>query len=266
MMRIASLYSKFKRPLCGAALLLLAGCAGTQDGGVDAPADAVSVPVAVETAQTEIPETFTTVGKPTKTIETPWGPREIYDPGQDQAVVKAIRSLYELSDTSFGEVARIVGFGNLLRVGQSASDADTYTSTDRYIKTIKTARRTHYYDMLRLGCRQAAEVPCQYFGSFYFIQKCPDSNFGSMHLTSCEQKNLTSDYTDIGGPIVFPPPNQSNLKGADPKYHYTAYTCVIDGIENEIQGPLLIGGVSGYDLEQTERLLTNVECLEWQKP
>ena len=89
MMRIASVFSKLKRPLAGAALLLMAGCAGGQAADVqDAAADDVAVQSAA--AATE----FTTADKLTRTIETPWGPREVYDPAQDPQVKAAFERIY----------------------------------------------------------------------------------------------------------------------------------------------------------------------------
>ena len=58
-----------------------------------------SLPTAevIETAvkQAEI-QSFTTEGKPTKTIETPWGPREVYDPMQDSEVKQAFRQIMKI--------------------------------------------------------------------------------------------------------------------------------------------------------------------------
>ena len=58
-------------------------------------------PIAETKQQTPIPslEEFTTVGKPTKTIETPNGPVEIYDPTQDPEVIEEISSIYGNIDT-----------------------------------------------------------------------------------------------------------------------------------------------------------------------
>ena len=68
----------------------LAGCAsGTPDK------------VKAETKQqTPIPslEEFTTVGKPTRTIDTPMGPREVYDPAQDLEIQKAFNKFYKDSN------------------------------------------------------------------------------------------------------------------------------------------------------------------------
>jgi len=194
-------------------------------------------------------EMFTTKGKPTKTINTPWGAKEIYDPMKDEDVKLAIKNLYLRQDTSFGEVSRS---SKLITISEPED-----------IELIKTARKTHYFDVLRLGCRQPVEIPCQYYGTMYFKQTCPNLSFGSSQLNECELAKITTDYTDIGGPTVIPPNKRDHLKGENPVYNPTPYMCTIDGIKNTIPSPLYIGAVSGYSLEETTRLLTTVECLEW---
>ena len=39
-------------------------------------------------------ESFTTKGKPTTTIETPWGPKEVYDPTQDSEIREDFKIWY----------------------------------------------------------------------------------------------------------------------------------------------------------------------------
>jgi len=63
----------------------LAGCA------TDAP-DKASAETKQQTAIPS-PEEFTMVGKPTRTIDTPMGPREIYDPAQDPDIVEKFRNV-----------------------------------------------------------------------------------------------------------------------------------------------------------------------------
>ena len=92
--------------MCAAALGL-AGCMlggsenvaqGVSHAGLDEPAGA-----AQDTRQAngldiplDLPELsdFTTEGKPTKTIETPWGPREVYDATKDPEIVKVFNQIY----------------------------------------------------------------------------------------------------------------------------------------------------------------------------
>ena len=180
MMRIASLYSKFKRPLCGAALLLVAGCAGTQDGGVDAQADAGSVPVAVETALTEIPETFTTVGKPTKTIETPLGPREVYNPAKDEVVRGAFERLYE-------DGTKVVARRN----------AGTKFNDESDESTVFYARDAYYKSIIAEGCNILLSADCStiyYFKPLIKINGQPLGNYEeclNSKQGNCRWKNIT---------------------------------------------------------------------------
>ncbi len=51
--------------------------------------------VSAENSDPKLLETFTTKGKPTKTIETPLGARELYDPTQDEDVRKAFKRIYD---------------------------------------------------------------------------------------------------------------------------------------------------------------------------
>ena len=46
-------------------------------------------------------ENFTTIGKPTQTVETPLGPKEIYDPVQDKDVRAAFKLGYDQNDPMF---------------------------------------------------------------------------------------------------------------------------------------------------------------------
>lgn len=79
---------------------------------------------------------FTTVGKPTKTIETPWGPREVYDPAQDEEVSLAFKRLYSKGN----EVA------------------DAKTSDDAIL--IYSARDKKIRSYLRAGCSRVFSKEC----------------------------------------------------------------------------------------------------------
>jgi len=75
-----------------------AGFAGLVLGLLGCAAQDVAAPDTVDNAQvttettTEKPVEFSTIGKPTKTIETPWGPREVYDPAKDKEIVSRFRN------------------------------------------------------------------------------------------------------------------------------------------------------------------------------
>jgi len=60
-----------------------------------------SVDISNTTAAEFNPDSFKTEGKSTKVIETPSGPREIYDPLQDDEVRAAFKWLYEQNNSKF---------------------------------------------------------------------------------------------------------------------------------------------------------------------
>lgn len=48
-------------------------------------------------------ENFTTDGKPIKIIETPWGPREVYDPLQDEEIRSILRDWYSENKRTYAD-------------------------------------------------------------------------------------------------------------------------------------------------------------------
>ena len=82
-------------------------------------------------------ENFTTEGKPTKEIETPWGPQEIYDPVQDEVVKSAFKKVYDKKYTSTNYRNR--------EYRQKLADSD--------LLIIYLAKEIHNTDVLRLGCK-----------------------------------------------------------------------------------------------------------------
>ena len=272
MMRIASLYSKFKRPLCGAVLLLLAGCAGEQDGGVDAQADAGSASVAIETALTETPETFTTVGKPTKTIETPWGPREVYDPAQDEEVRTAFLSVFTRGDVTFGDVSRYNGitpqYPNRLTSFRKYTEPQIENKPDARI--LKTARQIQYYDLLRLGCKDVEELPNQKYGKLFFSEPCEDSELGSDEMSVCEMNSYVVNHR-LPSPYVTKnvnPEDAQTFRGSGDDSVLTEIPdyvrpLILNGNKYDIHFLTLIGPEGGPDEVSTIGLLNHARCVGW---
>ena len=64
-------------------VVMLDGC-GSSGAAILTPS---ALEVENEAAEVSV-ATFTTLGKPTKIVDTPWGPKEIYDPTQDPDVFK----------------------------------------------------------------------------------------------------------------------------------------------------------------------------------
>jgi len=127
---------------------------------------------AAETPQTPVaefdPDNFTTEGKPTKTIETPWGPRKVYDPAQDPSVAF---------------------FFKKWRDGQYAGAS----FPSEWAEVIYEAKRVQALDYARHQCMRQAFVGGCYEVDFVFKRNCDgQQNFHSKTLTSCESENYVT--------------------------------------------------------------------------
>jgi len=142
--------------------------------------------------QGDVPE-FTTEGKPTKTIETPWGPREVYDPTQDVEIKSIFKKWYEENQ-------------------YSAKEYKEHNQADYEI--INTAREINRLDMKRLGCLdvdtndgESVAVATKHGrnNTFdYFKGSCGvDHNFGSLNLTQCEKSKQLHIKTKIKPGTIF---------------------------------------------------------------
>ena len=195
------------------------------------------------------PESFTTEGKPTKTIETPWGPREVYDPAQDEEILKAIEDIYQRGDVFFGDVHRV------------PLDRPVKADKLKSVRLIRHARIIQSLDMSRAGCRIIYSVPCQAWTTTVFTASCPVPNFGHPDLSDCEKRNKIHRGV-FGGVVTVPPIVDSGFdRRAYPADAY--YTCRVGGIDGRIQTYNKVGVESGYNLEQTKTLLTVSECGKW---
>ena len=129
------------------ALSLSAGCAAvSQDGSSNS-----------SVASSELSSDFTIDGKPTETIETPWGPREIYDPTQDAVVRRAAQYIYDNNaDPLF--YASYNGFEHdgIRQYGQKEKDP-RFQDQDALISLAVWHKRMAYQD---LGCRRLVEAQC----------------------------------------------------------------------------------------------------------
>lgn len=245
--RLKVILQSWSEIICGALLVLItSGCNSYNQNKVSTDDDLTSKALSDTVS-------FTTQGKPTKTIETPWGPYEVYDPAQDEEVLAAIEEIYNQGDTTFGDLERNgrYGYKNEFRVEPQGT-----------AKLIRRVRRVQYYDLMRLGCSIPQAVPCEPRGITFLQAKCEDSIFGSYKLSKCEKENLRYNITDIGGPVLAPLKN--------PKMRWEGWlggwpsnVCTIAGIESSIQIPTYIGDVSDYNIEETQKLLTTTECLKW---
>jgi len=99
---------------------LAIGCAAQDTASLPAQTEAEAI-AQLESGAEINPETFTTEGKPTKTIETPWGPREVYDPLQDKDVRTAFEYIYKQNSPEF----RLVYISNSPRYTVAFNDKDS---------------------------------------------------------------------------------------------------------------------------------------------
>ena len=152
--------------MCAAALGL-AGCIlggsdkvaqGVSHAAQDEPAGAAQDTRQADGADTplDFPELsdFTTEGKPTKTIETPWGPREVYDPTQDEEVVTAFKKIYDSNK-----------FGQALH--ELADNEHSLNAQYKILRFAETAQLEGYFEH---NCRLVKSSEC---GSWYEqIENC----------------------------------------------------------------------------------------------
>ncbi len=140
--------------LCSA---VLSGCS------VKTSADAASEPQAtgVEQIEVTVSNVITTVGKPTKTIETPWGPREIYDPSRDEKIISVYQGWYD-GEFSFK------------------------SSSPRTKALLQKSSNIHTADYLRLGCMKVKWNVCG-LNDYVFQTDCKNLHaFGDENYSSCE--------------------------------------------------------------------------------
>ena len=145
---------------CGAAIAVLStallGCSNTESLSPQA-----KIETQAEVLKPTAAEEFTTKDKPTKTIETPWGPREVYDPTQDKKVMSSFLRLYNIGD-EIVEKQR----GSTL-----SNDAEI----------VYAAREKKFKSLLENGCAFITSNQC---GSYWSL----DDEI----LTSCLEKEQTN--------------------------------------------------------------------------
>ena len=108
---------------------------------------------------------FTTQGKPTKTVQTPWGEKRIYDPIQDAEVVSAYKYLYSLPAKHPGR--------------------------DIYADLFQDIRETQWADLMRIGCGGAEINGCSglYIESDAAFVCRNKLSMGQSDLNVCEAEN-----------------------------------------------------------------------------
>jgi len=132
--------------------------------------ESANKPTNVDTPTVTV-ENFTTQGKPTKTVQTPWGEKEVYDPAQDPEIIEA--------------------FEYVKRTHQRYGSIEKYDELKTYDKLFETVRDIQYYDMGRTGCQEITRQACGVYFEVFIENKirnsCPLPSFGSPSLDDCEQ-------------------------------------------------------------------------------
>ncbi len=187
---------------------VLSGCS------TKASADAAAEPQAakVEQADSQVtkvkqtdsgfPVEFTTEGKPTKTIETPFGDHELYDFYRDPQIVEYYNNFFE-ADTAH----------------QSNTSKDMITLNELIVRP---AFNTSLLDYYRIGCIKVVDSYCS-FHAAYLDPVCDiQKTLGTPELSECEQANITKFGHGMGGTAVYrgkeycePAPSVENLSSAN---------------------------------------------------
>ena len=131
---------------------------------------------------------FTVAGKPTKTIDTPWGPREVYDPTQDPKLREDFKGWYYHPDQiSYSEYS----YGVARKISRlNEAKGTSIKERDRSIRFRFYARRLQGLDYARHQCmRQTYSGGCRE-EDFVFKEPClTDHNLHSEDLSECEKEN-----------------------------------------------------------------------------
>ena len=130
-------------------------------------------------------ENFTTQGKPTKTVQTPWGDKQVYDPTQDPEIIEA--------------------FEYVKNIHQQYGPNAKYDELKRYDILFSQIRNIQYLDMGRLGCQKIDRPTCGYsnidFSKNQIGSNCSNLAFGSPILNKCERENSSLEKA-LNDPIA----------------------------------------------------------------
>ena len=138
------------------ACVLLAGCAGQLAGDVGPKTEDRAVKTTPAKVQIPDPDHFTTKGKPTKTIQTPNGPVEIYDPTQDPEVRAAFERIYTQNNSNY-----LYGGGGPLNRQMGGIDIDQIPETIRAdVEVLYKALEGRRQQYLSLSCHIVSESDC----------------------------------------------------------------------------------------------------------
>ena len=177
----------------------LAGCAGQRAGDVGPKTEDRAVKTTPAKVQIPSPDHFTTKGKPTKTIQTPNGPVEIYDPTQDPEVRAAFDMLYNKRAKFFSHHPKVVFHQSDLHTWEWQPFFKKNGRARKLGRILSMAERAQTYDYMRAGCQMQSDYQCYGPTNDFdvLIKKCPKYRWGNFRLSSCEdraRKGLSHNY------------------------------------------------------------------------
>lgn len=131
---------------------------------------------------------FTTKDKPTKTIETPWGPREIYDPAQDEEFRAIYRKWFDADFKNYNPYQ--LSPKNSIETHSTLSNGSYFSDSMLLVQV----------DYLRSGCALTVQGTC-FYNEYIFKTDCKaEHKFGSLELSKCEAENIT--YLSVGNGVA----------------------------------------------------------------
>jgi len=171
--------------LCAGLGFVLAGCAS---GGA----------TTAKLTEHATPAEFTTIGKPTKTIKTPNGPVEVYDPSQDSEVRAAFKKLYNKRAKYFSRHPKLrLCFSHM--DGWENRKFFHNKKNKKLAEILAKAERAQTYDYMRAQCKGLSDYQYPDWRINRFTSSCPVYDWGSSELSVCEKqvRFRRSKYDDV---------------------------------------------------------------------
>ena len=244
----------------------LAGCAQSE-------AEHKSSVVKQNNAQPVTPanqSAFTTAGKPTKTIKTPNGPVEIYDPTKDVEVIQIFKKWYEDDRYSILDYSEYLGRSKewdvLLRAEALQSLDLKRAGCEAVIQG--NGRLESYNQVEKGGLKPRVKL-------LYFTKNCGNQhNFGAYELTKCEANNKSTipkskarrrafairvaGERTLEAPMVWKA-SESGVKISDLQKERGNFNIVDNGLKNEV-----IGVSSGKSYLSQLSGIVSQKCEKWR--
>jgi len=170
---------------------------------------------------------FTIEGKQTKTIETPWGAREVYDIRQDPNVKSAIDFFYDQKGSTFDDIS-----GHLTAI--------LYPDENPELSYLLNANLVTSLDLARLGCESIIRPICRERPTPRLFQPTGGAYLGSPYRSSDEIEKYPMKGWNTMGPLNV----HSVLEGNEDKlswYLPVEKQKIINGEVRKVVGQLAVG-------------------------